>query len=168
MTKDKTSDKAEPLAFPARQSRLTKNKTWTEAILADAPLYPSGFELFRQDTPAHAVYFSNSGLVKLMRSEDNGRELILSLKFSGSLLGAAAVINHEPYPFSAVAVTQCRLARLCAGDFLELVASDPHLAACLNEELSAEILAQTARLSQIACLSARQRLENSAMAVGLR
>jgi CRP/FNR family transcriptional regulator len=160
VSKDKASDRAKLLGFSARQSRLTTSKTWTDAVLADAPLYPSGFELFRQDTPAHAVYFSNSGLVKLMRSEDNGRELILSLKFSGSLLGAAAVINREPYPFSAVAVTKCRLARLRAGDFLELVSSDQQLAACLNEELSAEILAQTARLSQIACLSARQRLEN--------
>jgi len=157
---DKASDKTKWLGVPARQSRLTASKAWTDAVLADTPLYPSGFELFGQDTPAQTVYFSNSGLVKLMRSEDNGREVILSLKFSGSLLGAEAVIIREPYPFSAVAVTKCRLARLRAGDFLDLVSSDQQLSACLNEELSAEILAQTARLSQIACLSARQRLEN--------
>jgi CRP-like cAMP-binding protein len=94
-----------------------------------------------------------------MRSEDNGRELILSLKFPGSLLGAAAAIHVKPHPFSAVAVTSCKLTRLSAETFLDLVAADTQLASSLHEMLSAEILDQTARLSQIACLPARHRLE---------
>jgi CRP-like cAMP-binding protein len=94
-----------------------------------------------------------------MRSEDNGREFILSLKFSGSLVGAAAAIHDQPHPFSAVTVTSCRLARLPAARFLRLVASDSRLAAGLHEILSAEILDQTAQISQIACQPARHRLE---------
>lgn len=146
-------------------SRPTKatvgaSEAWKEATqMLDSPVYPTGFELFRQDCPAKAVYFSESGLVKLMRSEENGRELILSLKFSGSLLGVAAAINDKPHPFSAVTVTSCKLARLSAQAFFDLVAADSQLASSLHEMLSAEILDQTARLSQIACLPARCRLE---------
>lgn len=141
-------------------ARLQANQAWKEATHFDSPVYPTGFELFRQDSPAQVVYFSETGLVKLMRSEDNGRELILSIKFSGSLLGAAAVIHDRPHPFSAMTVTSCKLARLSAQVFLDLVAADTQLASCLHEMLSAEILDQTARISQIACLPARRRLEH--------
>jgi CRP-like cAMP-binding protein len=140
--------------------KLVASKAWGAAThFVDSPIYPSGFELFRQDSPALVVYFSETGLVKLIRSEDNGQELILSIKFAGSLLGAAAVIDDRPHPFSAVAVTSCKLARLSAEVFLDLVAADTQLASCLQEMLSAELLDQTARISQIACLPARPRLE---------
>lgn len=140
--------------------RLLAGQAWKDAAhLVDSPVYPTGVVLFQQDSPPAVVYFSESGLVKLMRSEDNGRELILSLKFSGSLLGAAAAIHDRPHPFSAVTVTDCRLARMSARSFLDLVAADAQLASSLHEMLSAEILDQTARISQIACLPARNRLE---------
>jgi CRP/FNR family transcriptional regulator len=140
--------------------RVAATEAWKEAThLLESVVYPKGFELFRQDCPAQVVYFSENGLVKLMRLEENGRELILSLKFSGSLLGAAAAIHNKPHPFSAVTVTRCKLARLSARKFLELVAADTKLASCLHEILSAELFDQTARLSQIACLPARCRLE---------
>jgi len=142
------------------RKRIAAGQVWkTASGLIDSPLYPAGFELFRQHSPPQVVYFSESGLVKLMRSEDNGRELILSLKFSGSLVGAAAAIHDRPHPFSAITVGACRLARLSAHVFLDLVAADTQLASCLHKMLSAEILDQTARLSQIACLPARHRLE---------
>lgn len=142
------------------RTKVVANQAWKKATrYIDSPVYPPGCELFRQDSPAQFVYFSETGLVKLMRSEDNGHELILSLKFSGSLLGAAAAIHDKPHPFSAMTVTSSKLARLSAQAFLDLVASDPHLASGLHEMLSAEILEQTARISQIACLSARHRLE---------
>lgn len=140
--------------------KLVGSRGWQEAKeLTEAPVYPPGLELFRQDSPAQFVYFSETGLVKLMRSEDNGRELILSLKFSGSLLGAAAAIHNKLHPFSAVTVTHCKVSRLSTQAFLDLVGSDAQLAADLREMLSAEILDQTARISQIACLPARRRLE---------
>jgi len=140
--------------------KVVASQVWKEATeFIDSLVYPPGFELFRQDSPAQVVFFSKTGLVKLMRSEDNGRELILSLKFSGSLFGAAAVIHDKPQPFSAVTVTSCKLARLRAQEFLDLVSADTQLASSLHEMLSAEILNQTARISQIACLPARHRLE---------
>ena len=142
------------------RTRVSASQAWKEATqFIDSPVYPTGFELFRQDSLAQFVYFSASGLIKLMRLEDNGRELILSLKFSGSLLGAAEAIHDKPHPFSAVTVTSCKLARLSTQVFLDLVAADTQLASYLHEMLSAEILDQTARISQIACLPARHRLE---------
>lgn len=160
-----TSGDVNQLDGKVHRSKLTgkmmvASLAWQKATrFMDSPVYPAGFELFRQDSPAREVYFSETGLVKLMRSEDNGRELILSLKFSGSLLGAAAAIHDNPHLFSAVAVTSCKLVRLTSQAFLDLVSTDSYLASCLHEILSAEILDQTARLSQIACLPARQRLE---------
>jgi Cyclic nucleotide-binding domain len=69
---------------------------------ADSHVYPSGIELFRQDsTPGH-VYFVEAGVVKLTRCEKNGAEFILDIRFPGSILGSEAAIRRMPHPFSAV------------------------------------------------------------------
>lgn len=125
----------------------------------DSHFYPAGIELFRQDSRAHQLYFIETGLAKVMRSEDNGREFIISLKGPGSLLGSAAAIHNKPHPFSALTVTSCRITPLPARAFLDLLAADSELAAQLHEMLSGEVLDQAAHISQLACLPARKRLE---------
>ena len=67
--------------------------------LQESHSYAAGVELFHQGADAHDVYFLQRGLFKLIRSEDNGQEVLLDLKFPGSLIGAAAAILSRPHPF---------------------------------------------------------------------
>lgn len=125
----------------------------------DSHLYPAGIELFRQDSSPNHIYFVETGVTKLTRYEENGGEFILDIRFPGSLLGAEAAIRKKAHPFSAVTVTECRLARLPAARFLGLLDTEPQLASFIQDNLCAEVLSQAARMSAIACLPARQRLE---------
>lgn len=122
-------------------------------------VYPPGMQLFRQDADPAEVYFVESGLAKLTRYEENGSEFILDIRFAGSLLGSAAALQNRPHLFSAVTATDCRLTHLSAKLFLDLLSTDVQLRLFTYHILSSEVLDQAARLSEIACLSARHRLE---------
>lgn len=121
--------------------------------------YPIGIELFRQDFCSSDVYFVEAGMAKLRRYEENGAEFILDIRFPGSLLGFEAAIRNKPHAFSAVTATPCRLAHLSTQHFLYLLSTQVQLGRFIQDNLSAEVLNQAARMSELACLPARQRLE---------
>jgi CRP/FNR family cyclic AMP-dependent transcriptional regulator len=125
----------------------------------DSHVYPAGMELFRQDASPGDIYFVETGLAKLTRYEENGSEFILDIRFPGSLLGSEAAIQRKPHPFSAVTATNCRLTRLSAKRFLDLLRTELRLGQYIHDLLSDEVLNQAARMSEIACLPARKRLE---------
>ena len=62
---------------------------------ADSHMYPSGVELFRQDSTPAYVYLVESGVAKLNRYEENGGEFIFDIRFPGSLLGSEAAIQQK-------------------------------------------------------------------------
>jgi CRP/FNR family transcriptional regulator len=121
--------------------------------------YPTGVELFLQGSPAQEVFCIDSGVVKLHRLESDGQELIVDLRFPDWLMGAAAVIVQEPYPVTAVTITPCRLRRMPASVFRYLVKSDVQLSWRLHRMHSRKVFDQVTRITQLACLSARHRIE---------
>ena len=125
----------------------------------DAHIYPPGVELFSQGAHPADVYFIHSGIMKLTRSEDNGQEILLDLRFAGSLVGSAAAIRGKPHAFTAITITRCSLTRWRSVKFLSLLATDGALATRVREILSDEVLDHVSRISQLSCLPARQRLE---------
>lgn len=131
----------------------------------DSHVYPAGIELFRQDSKPGYIYFIETGVTKLTRYEDNGAEFILDLRLPGSLLGSEAAIRQQPHPFSAITATGCRLTPISAKRFLDLLGAEPRLASFIQNNLCAEVLTQAARMSEMACLPARQRLEQLLWAV---
>ncbi len=128
-------------------------------VVGDTHSYPAGVELFSQGARADNVYLIHEGVIKLTRSEINGHEILLDLRFSGSLIASAAVISEKPHPFAAVTVTRCDLTRWNSRQFLSLIATDSSLSSRVRVMLSDEILDHIARMSQLTCLPARQRLE---------
>lgn len=129
------------------------------AVAGDLHAYPGSVELFGQGAHPADVYLVNSGIVKLTRSEANGQAILLDLRFAGALLGAAAVISAKPHPFTAITVTRCALTRWSSQKFRSLLATDTKLADRVREVLSDEVLEHVARISQLTCLPARERLE---------
>ena len=128
-------------------------------LVGDSHSYPAGVELFRQGDRADNVYLIHRGAIKLTRSERNGHEILLDLRFSGSLIASAAVISEKTHPFAAVTVTRCGLTRWNSQQFLSLIATDSSLSARVSVMLSDEVHDHIARISQLTCLPARQRLE---------
>jgi CRP-like cAMP-binding protein len=132
------------------------------SFLQSAPsqTFPAGAELFTQGFPLRDVYLIERGLVKLVRLESNGQEIIVGLRSAGWVLGAAwAIIQGGRCPVTATTLTVCCLRRFLAGAFCDLMRTDAQLSWYVHNMHSREITDQVIRLGQIGCVSARQRLE---------
>lgn len=124
-----------------------------------AHILPSGTELFQQGSRAGMVYLLKSGLVKLMRIEEDGQQMIVGLRSAGWLLGADAALLETPQPVTAVALTRCDLRCLAAADFRRLLRDSPRLSWQVHQQQSLEVHSQIRQLAGLGCLSARHRLE---------
>lgn len=129
------------------------------AAVSPARVYPAAVELYRQGAAADEVLFIERGLVKLTRSEPDGQEFIADLRFAGSLLGGATVIAREPHPLSAVTLARSHLRRVESRVFCRLLQTDAPFSWHVHQLTCHEISHHISRITQLGCLSARQRLE---------
>jgi len=129
------------------------------ANFATAQIIPEGSELFRQSSHSREIYSIEKGLVKLIRREADGKEVIAAIRYPGWLLGADSAILDAPAPVTAITITACQLTRVPAQEFRDLIRTDADLSWKLHQMMAREVHSQVARLTGIECLSARQRLE---------
>jgi CRP-like cAMP-binding protein len=120
--------------------------------------YPPGVELFQQETPAEDVFFVRRGLVKLLFLQPDGHEIIVGLRSQGWFLGSAPVLLGKPYAATAVTVTNCRLSRIRASEFRHLIRANGRLSWQLHEMHSLELSRYLSLVTDLGCLTARQRL----------
>jgi CRP-like cAMP-binding protein len=121
--------------------------------------YPPATKLFQQGARASEVYLVDKGLIKLTRLNEDGQEMITSLRSTGSILGAATAIVHKPHPVTAMTLTRCFLRRISLEDFFHLVRTDDNFCWYLHRSHSLEVHQQASQLIRMKYLSARQRLE---------
>ena len=92
--------------------------------------------LFNEGDPGDGVHFVLSGLVKVLRTSEDGREHILRIVQPGETFAEAILFTGRPYPASAVAATLCEIAYLPAEALEEAVKSSPALAVRLIRTLA--------------------------------
>lgn len=122
--------------------------------------YPARTELFRQGYFPDAAFFIKTGLIKFVRLESDGREMITDLRYPGSVLGAVEIIAQQPHALTAITVTECHLKRFSAESFLSRLKTDPQMSWNVHQSHSLELRHQRARTIELCLLPARQRLES--------
>jgi CRP/FNR family cyclic AMP-dependent transcriptional regulator len=135
-------------------------EAWNEVAGVASKTYPASVELFQQGAQAQEVYLIKSGLVKLTRLRQDGRELILDLTFAGQLLGSAAAIVQRPHPATAITLTRCSLLCIPSPFFHKALRNNVTLSRYLHQVLSHEVCDELDRVAQLGLFSARQRLED--------
>jgi CRP/FNR family transcriptional regulator len=147
-----------------RQSRVVFSSLAEEGRdvlqqVSPSQVYSPEIELFEEETPAEDVYVIDKGLIKLTGIAESGRELIVGLRSSGWIVGASSVISGLPYPVSAATLTHCRLRRISAEVFLDLLATDVRVCCYVQQMQSSEVNEQINRVVGLGSFSARRRLE---------
>lgn len=133
---------------------------WPEfAGVAERKAFKKRAEIFRQGDEVEAVYFVSRGCVKMVRGEYHGREVIVSLRKPGRLLGVATAIAETPYEMSAVASSECAVERIPIGAFNELIEKDNNLCHRATKTACRNSLEVAAHLMRINELSVREHLE---------
>jgi CRP/FNR family transcriptional regulator len=119
---------------------------------------PAARFLFQEGDALRDVYLLEKGLVKLTRSETNGQELIVDLRFAGNLIGATSALANESAPMTAITVTTCEPHRLPVHEFLRLTRNNESFLHELSEAVSRQRNEQIKLRAQQSMLDARPRL----------
>jgi CRP-like cAMP-binding protein len=127
--------------------------------VGSSQVYPPFTTILRQGSSAQDVFFVDRGVVKLTRLEEQGKELILAIRFPGWVLGTASAVLQKPNPISAITLTPCSLSRVTAQSFIKITKENPSLSWQLHVLHSREVFDQAVHLGELVCLSARHRLE---------
>ncbi len=122
-------------------------------------VYPARAVLFNQGELPQTVYFLEEGLIKLVRLDQTGQEIIVGLRRPGSFLGAASAILGKQLSESATTLTACEVRWMPAREFLSITKANIDFAWRVQQALSCDHYELMETAAQRRSVRAEQRLE---------
>ncbi|HEY3381719.1 MAG TPA: Crp/Fnr family transcriptional regulator [Vicinamibacterales bacterium] len=117
-----------------------------------------GETLFDQGTTASSFFQVQTGRVKMVSYNENGREFVQGLFTDGQSFGEPPFFNDVPYPAGAVAVDESTVWKCSREGFLRLLAEHPEIHLQLTKVLSGRLVYKSMMLAEIAVEEAEHRL----------
>ena len=116
------------MAGPASVSTLLLRNVPLFAVLPESQLnlltsmvtrktFSRGTTIITAGGPTDSLYIVISGRLKVMMSDDEGREVILAIRGSNEFFGEMSLVDDSPRSASVVAIEVCELLSLAKRDF---------------------------------------------------
>lgn len=86
---------------------LNREALSTIQSLATSRLCAEGTEVFAEGTPAEYFYLLLDGHIRVVRTTEDGEQIIARVIASGQLFGIAPALGFDLYPASAIAADEC-------------------------------------------------------------
>lgn len=120
--------------------------------------YKKKDSIFREGERPRWLYFVESGKVKIFKTSDDGRELIVKVAQTGDFLGFLALFKEDAYPESAAALEDCSIKLVPKQDFAALVFGNRDVNARFIKMLANHIAEREQQLIELAYDSVRKRV----------
>lgn len=117
--------------------------------------------IFREGEYPKQVFYLNKGKVKTYKSNDDGKELIMSLYKEGDFLGFLPMLQSTTYPETAVALEDSIISIIPQKDFFELLHNNPSVASNFLKNLAKELTEKEDQLIELAYNSVRKRVADA-------
>ena len=114
--------------------------------------------MFREGENPRWLYFVESGKVKLYKTSDDGRELIVKIAHAGDFLGFLALFKEDAYPESAAALEDSSVKLIPKSDFAALVFGNRDVNARFIKMLASHVAEREQQLIDLAYNSVRKRV----------
>jgi len=88
-------------------------------------VYPAGTVVVNEGDEAHGMFIVDSGALKVFVTEENGKEVTLSLLGSDDYFGELALLDDAPRSASVITIERSTLLQISRADFIEVIASNP-------------------------------------------
>ena len=158
MAKLQYSGKAQILERSSIFSGLNDDELGELANLAiERSFMPNEFIFWDGDAPQW-FYIVTKGKVKVFKHSSLGREFIIAFFGPGEMFGDVAVFENKPYPASAQAVAETKVAGIRREDFLSFLANRPQVALRIINVLGGRLRDAHNRLRDLAGERVEQRL----------
>jgi len=114
--------------------------------------------IFREGENPRWLFFVESGKVKLYKTSDDGRELIVKIAHPGDFLGFLTLFKEDAYPESAAALEDSAVKLIPKSDFAALVFGNRDVNARFIKMLASHVAEREQQLIELAYNSVRKRV----------
>ncbi len=135
---------------PQQTERVMSSKTCSH--------YKKGQHIFYEDNIPLGVYCISKGIVKLVRTNNDGKEQILRFAQQGEFLAYRALIADEPLVATAICVEDTIVCFIPRKFFMELLDENPLVSKQMLISLSHDLGVVEERVQSLAQKSVRERV----------
>jgi len=145
--------KAVPLfaSFPEDQLRVL-------ATMVVRKSAPRSNTIMAGGDPTDSLYIVLSGRLKVMMSDSDGKEVILSILGPGEFFGEMGLIDEEPRSASVVTIEPCELLQLAKRDFNKCLAENFEMAMAVMRGLVRRLREADRKIGSLALLDVYGRV----------
>lgn len=130
--------------------------------------YGKGEMIFLEGDACAHLHLIESGVVKVFKTLESGRELILNLFRSGDAIGEVALMDGIEYPASAEAMEPTAVLSLSGRDYFALLERNPAATRAVIRDLTLRIMAMRRRVEELGEGGVEYRLAQVLSAFGRR
>jgi CRP-like cAMP-binding protein len=120
--------------------------------------YKKGEHIFYEDSMPNGLYCVSTGVVKLVKTNNDGKEQILRFAKSGDFLSYRALIADEPLVATAICLEDTVCCMIPKKVFLDLLDQNPQISKSMLITLSHDLGVAEERVQSLAQKSVRERL----------
>lgn len=107
------------------------------------------------------LYYVQKGKVKLFKTNEDGKELVVTLHNEGDFFGYIALLEGARYKASAEAIEESEIAQIPREEFEELINSNPEVAKKFIRLLASNVTEKEQQLLNIAYNSLRKKVADA-------
>jgi CRP/FNR family transcriptional regulator, cyclic AMP receptor protein len=116
--------------------------------------------IFLEEEEGAALFIITSGRVKVVRTDDQGKEVILSILGEGDFFGEMAILDGLPRSATVVSIDDSELFMIHRRDFLQLIEKSPQVAVSLLRELTRRLRKSDEQIKSLSLKDAVGRVAN--------
>lgn len=135
---------------PDQMDLVNANKSCTH--------FKKGEYIFYEDNIPLGLHCLSSGIVKLVKTNNDGKEQILRFAKPGDFLGYRALIADEPLIATAICVEDAVVCFIPKKIFMEVLEKNPEMSKAMLKSLSHELGVAEEKVQSLAQKSVRERL----------
>ncbi len=120
--------------------------------------YDKGIDLFIEGEDAHGLFLLRSGIVKIYKIGENGREQIVHLAYPGDSVAELPLFDGGPYPSSAAALESAEVLYIPRQFFIDIMDARPELYKQIVKTLAKRMRKLVELVEDLSLRQVKQRL----------
>ncbi|MCG8670041.1 MAG: Crp/Fnr family transcriptional regulator, partial [Pseudomonadales bacterium] len=147
--------------------KLTDEELSTLESLAVTRSYPKNTVLINEGDQANAMYFIDSGKVRVYVSDDQGKEFILNTMGEGEYFGELSLLDDEKRSASVITTEKAAFSIIYKEDFTGAIMQNPALALSLMKNLTGRVRQLTDNIKTLALQDVYGRIRKTLMSLAV-
>lgn len=123
--------------------------------------FPKKSVIYKEGGVPRHLYFVQKGKVKIIKTNDDGKELIISILNNDDFFGHLSLLANENYSDTAIALDDCEISMIPREDFFSLLNNNRDVAAKFIKILARNVTNNEEQLLHLAYNSVRKRVADA-------